>query len=250
VHALLREAPFELVYPSFYNDKDFVVGAARLRRVFEYDVVLKQYNDDFDVMLASVIVFGSDAFGASSDRLKSDFLFQTQAIKSNPNLLRCIPWSDLQLQHENYKELTLMALSGGLFLDDIDQRVFDDKTFAARAVLLNPRYHTQTAYKKLFSTINDDKDVMIASIKLNHTSFVYASERLRDDEEVLLHTQTDLPAMHRFASQRLRTKINACIGRVQVQAWVRNCIMKPGWVSEYDDPSHVLLDQVRACLMG
>ena len=99
------------------------------------------------------------------------------------------------------KKIAMAALSKGVSLEYVSEKLWDDKEVVLKAVE-GDSSNLKYASKRL----RDDKEVVLeaAEYRSFFTSFKYASKRLRDDKEVVLKAVDNYQPNIRFASERLR----------------------------------------------
>jgi hypothetical protein len=155
------------------------------------------------------------------------------------------------LSDDSYKELALQALANGARVTDLQEFVFQDKYFAAKAAALLENCEgceskDCTCLDKCFVAIKDDKQIMMQAVEARAQNFQFASQMLLNDPELLLTAIKTFPRAVWWAGRRLRRGLKLTILAGEGDAADRslfNVLMSQSKACPAE-----LLAQVRVCL--
>jgi len=219
---ILKYAPVELT-----SNRDFIKECIKFDNL-SIKYASNEIKSDKEFILKLLLnnkVRTIEFFTFISDELKKDKEFMEKTLKYNLNFLYFFP--EQLLNNRDYiKEL---IIGRGEIIKPLNLRTSnkykDDKEIALNALSYpteeykeNPIYANYGGLDSFSDRLKDDKDVVLASVKIKPASFKFASDRLKNDKdfireciqtinkynyERMVETSKDIEIMH-YASQNLK----------------------------------------------
>lgn len=180
--ALLKNSSQSLYYASdeLKNDRELVQIAMK-RNIFNLEFASEQLRDDKELILEGIDLY-ADAYRYASPRLQNDREVALRAVTKYQQMFNFLPQA-----LRNDKEI---------FLKGIYVRYYksDDEHIISKA------HYLKNASKEL----QNDRDIVIASIKNDYESFQYASEELRSNHDFVLEAVKINGLSLKYASEDLQ----------------------------------------------
>ena len=171
---------YEYLHPIFKSDEDIAIAA------IGQDSYLLKYSpdeikDNYNVVLAGVSDY-SYGFEFASERLRSNKQLAIIAIQHcEYQYTRALEYLSEELRDDEDVVLNYIEHAKWYELDEISDRLKDDKNFALKAVFING-----SVLEFLSDRLRDDRDVVIDAVKSCSESIQYASHRLRTNLNINL----------------------------------------------------------------
>jgi hypothetical protein len=225
-----NSSTFEHVSNELKN-KDFIlyiIKKTNCNIFIIFDLLPEWMYDDYDIILA---IMRSTSFEIDrvlnyshiSARLSSDKTFILEAIKITPDYLYNIS-DDLK----DYEEIALFAVSNNPNnISFLSKRFKEDKLFIL-LVIENSNLYYSSILNNISINLCNDFDVVLKAVSTSPREFKYASEKLRDNEEILIaaincgrrvetlhsHSQFKTISFISYSSKRLQNNFDIMLNAV------------------------------------
>lgn len=199
----------DTVYSKFRKDKDVVLASVRkFPRSIEYASL--ELQRDIDIIIASYIG-DEDNFKKIPEKFRKDRNFILSNVKHNGLILEKCD----SIFKKDY-EICIAALTeNNKSVYYIDNILFENKDFVIACIdLLTSEYYlnnfdflwnkSKKYGRKILLDISDDTELMMKLIKIKPSVFVYASERLKNDESYVLDVLKVSPFCMEYAGNKLK----------------------------------------------
>ena len=161
-----------------WNNKEFVLKAIKMSAAF-LEYASDRLKDDEDLVLYAVNQYG-ESFQFASDRLKDDRNFVLKTINCDSISSKGASFKYASERLKNDKELAIVCVTQRGQLDSVIDKFKDDKDVVLAAVKVNGM-----ALRNASKRLKDDEDIVKEAINNKVDAIKYASKRLQNDEKIL-----------------------------------------------------------------
>ena len=196
---ILNSNTIRFASEEILNDKIFWIN--NIIKYSEYiDIIIPYLSDnlkDDDELIKIMIKYKLYYVNIyhMSDRLKNNYKYMLQAIKSNSLTLQYVS-NELQ---DNLDIVEQAVINNGLALEFASEKLQDNKEIVLKAII-NNGLALEFASEKL----QDNKKIVLKAVINNGLALNFASEKLQDDKDILLQAVANDGLSLQFASKKLQ----------------------------------------------
>lgn len=138
--------------------------------------IIEKYNDDEEIIMASINLYNHHLFSFISDRLKKDKAFILKLIEINENILEYV---DEKLKDDD--EIIIKAIGiNGFMIKFSSERIKNDKNFCFTAIKKQAE-----AYEFISPAMREDNDLLMAAINQRGELLIHNSQ-IKTNKELLI----------------------------------------------------------------
>lgn len=170
------------------NDPEIALIASSHKYFSGFEFTPESFKDDKNFVL-KVVGENKANLKHVSDRLKDDRDVALAAVRPNEYPLKFL--SD-KLNSDNYIRYVAFSKPDETLLKESIKPSKDDIIKNPNALLISEE------------NLKDDKDFILELLKIDGSTLMHVSERLRDDDQIVFAAERQRPGMYVFASERLK----------------------------------------------